>query len=434
VIVAWQCSGEHSTTSEAVTMYSEMHGAWPLPTRDLMPALDLAQSLTKADIAVLMLHDETLGALLPALAQGITPEQIALIGEHRPGTDPFGIAMSERRRVFVRDVWTEQDSLRPLANALGFRSMDVVPLIGLEGQVVGELAMMFRQSRGASRRMAELIEQCARLVVCAIQQARRRAEAERARETAEQTGRAKIQFLARMSHELRTPLQSIAGYIDLLRVGAAEPLTPRQARLLARVHDSEEILVHVIDDLITFSRLEAGHLTYHIGPVPADEVLRITQSVIAPLASDHGITLQVGTCAGVFVAADGDKLKQILVNLAANAVKFSHRGGIVTLSCITDGPSVSFRVTDNGPGIDAGKLREIFEPYVQLETPLLDRYGGTGLGLAISREFASGMHGQLTVASTVGRGSEFTLRLPRATPEGSAIASTSPRVEAPPPA
>jgi signal transduction histidine kinase len=415
-------------------MYSETHGAWPLPTRELMPALDLALSLARADIAVLLLHDESVGALLPALAQGISDDQIALIGEHRAGTDPFGIAMAERRRVFIRDAWSETDSLAPIAQALGFKSVDIIPLIGLEGQIVGEIAMMFRQPRGASRRMIKLIEQCARLVVCAIQHARRRVEAERARDTAEQTGRAKIQFLARMSHELRTPLQSIAGYIDLLRVGAAEPLTQRQARLLARVHDSEEILVHVIDDLITFSRLEAGHLTYHIGPVPADEVLRITQSVIAPLATDHGVTLQVNNCAGVFVAADGDKLKQILVNLAANAVKFSHRGGIVSLGCSADPTGVSFRVADNGPGIDAGKLREIFEPYVQLETPLLDRYGGTGLGLAISREFANGMHGQLTVASTVGRGSEFTLRLPRATPEGTAVASTAPQAEAPPPA
>jgi signal transduction histidine kinase len=415
-------------------VYSETHGAWPLSTRELQPALDLAVSLARADIAVLLLHDESIGALLPALGQGITPEQIALIGERRSGTDPFGVAMTERRRVHIRDVWTSDESVRPLASALGFRSMEIVPLVGPEGQIIGEIALMFRHARGASRRMEERIEQCGRLVVAAIYQARRRVEAERARETAEQTGRAKIQFLARMSHELRTPLQSISGYIDLLRVGAAEPLTPRQARLLARVHDSEEILVHVIDDLITFSRLEAGHLTYHIGPVPADEVLRITQSVIAPLATDHGITLQVATCPGLFVSADGDKLKQILVNLAANAVKFSHRGGIVNLSCVTEASTVTFRVTDNGPGIDAGKLREIFEPYVQLETPLLDRYGGTGLGLAISREFASGMHGQLTVASTVGRGSEFTLRLPRATPERSAVSSTSPRVEAPPPA
>jgi signal transduction histidine kinase len=415
-------------------MFTETNGAWPLPARELMPALDLAATLARADMSVLLLQDDANGVLLPALAQGMADDQLALIGEHRLGADPFGVAVSERRRVCVRDAWNDEPSIGLLAHDLGFRSIDIIPLIGLEGQSVGEIAMMFRHARGASRRVVQLIDQCARLVVCTIQQARRRADAERARDTAEQTGRAKIQFLARMSHELRTPLQSIAGYIDLLRVGAAEPLTPRQARLLARVHDSEEILVHVIDDLITFSRLEAGHLTYHIGPVPADEVLRITQSVVAPLATDHGVTLQVDTCPGLFVDADGDKLKQILVNLAANAVKFTHRGGIVRLGCITDGGTVAFRVTDNGPGIDATKLREIFEPYVQLETPLLDRYGGTGLGLAISREFANGMHGQLTVASTLGRGSEFTLRLPRGKSEPPGAGSTAPRLEAPPPA
>src|SRR5215467_8914662 len=158
-------------------MYSETHGAWPLPTRELMPALDLALSLAHADIAVLLLHDESVGALLPALAQGISDDQIALIGEHRAGTDPFGIAMAERRRVFIRDAWSETDSLAPIAQALGFKSVDIIPLIGLEGQIVGEIAMMFRQPRCASRRMIKLIEQCARLVVCVIQHADHQARA-----------------------------------------------------------------------------------------------------------------------------------------------------------------------------------------------------------------------------------------------------------------
>jgi signal transduction histidine kinase len=253
-------------------------------------------------------------------------------------------------------------------------------------------------------------------------------EAERARESAEQVGRARIQFFARMSHELRTPLQSIAGYIDLLRVGSAEPLTPAQARLLGRVRDSEEILVHVIDDLITFSRLEAGHIVYHVGPVLAQEALRVTEAVVSPLASDRGVHLEIADCpAGIIVAADSDKLKQVLVNLAANAVKFTSRGGTVRLSCRSEPDGVSFDVADNGPGIDGDKLREIFEPYVQLGTPLLDRFGGSGLGLAISREFAAGMHGQLTVASTVGRGSVFTLRLPRATVDAGIAETTSAR-------
>ncbi len=272
------------------------------------------------------------------------------------------------------------------------------------------------------------------LLACTVIHAKRRADAERARDTAEQAGRAKIQFFARMSHELRTPLQSIAGYIDLLRVGGAEPLTPGQARLLARVHDSEEILVNVIDDLITFSRLEAGHVPYNIATIAADDALRITQSVIAPLAGDHRVTLDVEECHGILVSADGDKLKQILINLAANAVKFSAKNGTVHITCRSDGDVVRFEVSDDGPGIPSESLREIFEPYVQLGGTTNDRHGGMGLGLAISREFAAGMHGELSVASTIGKGSVFTLTLPRAQQRSASAARTATRQQqAPPP-
>ena len=388
--------------------------SWPLPAADLRPALELALTLARADMTVLLLHDETDGTLVPAAAFGIDDDQFALIGSHRPGADAFTLALSEHRRVVVRDALDGNESFKPLAHALGFRAIELVPLFGLDGQTVGELVMMFRKTRTTSKRMVPLVAQCARLVVVALSEARGRADAERARERTEEAGRAKIQFFARMSHELRTPLQSIAGYIDLLRVGAADPPTPEQARLLARVHDSEEVLVHVIDDLITFSRLEAGHVSYQIAPVSAAEAIRIAHSVVAPLASSHGVTLETTQGSGLFVSADGDKLKQILVNLAANAVKFCGRGGIVRISCQGDGDTVCFDVSDNGPGIPSDRLRDIFEPYVQLATPSFEGFGGTGLGLAISREFATGMHGQLSVASNLGRGSVFTLRIPSA--------------------
>ena len=388
--------------------------SWPLPAAELRPALELALTLARADMSVLLLHDEAAGVLVPAAAFGIDDEHAALIGAHRPGDDAFSIALSEHRRIVVLDALERKESFGPLAQALGFRAMEIVPLFGVEGQIIGELVMMFRRARTTSKRMVKLVEHCARLVVVAVSQARRRADAEQARERTEQAGRAKIQFFARMSHELRTPLQSIAGYIDLLRVGAADPPTPEQARLLARVHDSEEVLVHVIDDLITFSRLEAGHVSYQIAPVSAAEAIRIAHSIVAPLASSHGITLETAACAGLFVSADGDKLKQILVNLAANAVKFCGTAGVVRISCQDDGDSVRFDVSDNGPGIPGDRLHDIFEPYVQLATPALEGFGGTGLGLAISREFATGMHGQLSVTSNLGRGSVFTLRIPSA--------------------
>ncbi len=422
-------------------MQSDPHVTWPLPASELKPALELAGAITRADMTVLFLHDEIAGVVVPAAAHGITDDQAALLGVHRPGEDVFGRVMSDRRRVVVRDAWRREAELARCAQTLGFRSIEIIPLIGLNDVMVGELAMMFRGSRGSSRKMIRLVEQCARLVVLTVQHARRALEAERARDAAERVGRAKVQFLARMSHELRTPLQSIAGYIDLLRLGDGHSLTPTQVKMLSRVHDSEEMLVHVIDDLITFSRLEAGHVSYNIGPVVAEDIVRITKSVIAPLAADHGITLETSASPGIFVAADGDKLKQILVNLAANAVKFTKRGS-VRISCRREGDSVRFDVADSGPGIAPDKLRAIFEPYVQLETPLLDRYGGTGLGLAISREFATGMHGELSVSSNLGKGSVFSLRLPCSSNALLAVSTSptatpptvAPAAAAPPPA
>jgi signal transduction histidine kinase len=219
-----------------------------------------------------------------------------------------------------------------------------------------------------------------------------------------------------MSHELRTPLQSIAGYLDLLRANSADPLSPSQAQQVERMLAAEQILVHVIDDLITFSQLESGHVTFRNGPTSAHDALRVAEAVVIPLARDRGVRLHVEPVpANVFVSGDADKLKQVLVNLTANAVKFTPRNGSVVLSCRVVEDAVFFDVTDTGPGIPPDKVEGIFEPYVQLGTTLLDRYGGSGLGLAISRDFAAGMHGRLSVNSVVGKGSVFTLRLQRTT-------------------
>ncbi len=125
-------------------MQVETHVTWPLSAAELRPALELALELAHADMTVLLLHDEVEGVLFPALAHGIDDEQFALIGSHRAGADAFGIALSERRRVVIRDAWTEEERLRHLAHALGFRAIEIVPLVG-DGQMFGEIAMMFRR-------------------------------------------------------------------------------------------------------------------------------------------------------------------------------------------------------------------------------------------------------------------------------------------------
>jgi signal transduction histidine kinase len=392
---------------------------WPLPTTELQPALELASTLTRADMGVLMLHDEGADALLPAACVGLSDEDRDCIGAQRWGVGPFGQAVAERRRIVIRDPSREAPSFVPLTDRLGIRTMEIQPLIGSSGQAIGALGLMFRQNRTAKKQRVRMVDLTTSLLVSAVMQAQLRRAAERQRFEAEQHGRAKVQLMARLSHELRTPLQSIAGYIELLRLGAPEPLTPAQAYLLDRMLDGEQILVHVVDDLITFSRLETGHLSYDLDAVSVNQALRVTEAIVAPLAHARGVALTVSDATrDAQVFGDDAKIKQVLVNLATNAVKFTGQGGQVTLTCrAANDDDVIFDIADTGAGIPADQLRAIFEPYVQLPTPLLDSHGGSGLGLAISREFATAMHGELTVSSTLGRGSTFTLRLKRFSPE-----------------
>ena len=387
---------------------------WPIPTVELKPALELALTLTRADMGVLLLHDEDIDALVPALGFGLSDEERDSIGSHRVGVGPFGLALSEKRRVVIQDALTDPASLPELARRLGFRAIEILPLFGSTGQPIGALGVMFKQHRTAKRQRAHMVDLTAALVVSAVVQARLRRVAESQRAQAEENSRARVQLIARMSHELRTPLQSIAGYIELLRLGSPEPLSQAQLHLIDRMLDGEQILVHVVDDLITFSRLETGHLSYETTAVSVPEALRVTEAIVAPLAHARGVHLKVEPCEDdLQVDGDDAKIKQVLVNLATNAVKFTRRNGDVALTCHVKNDDVYFDVSDTGAGIPEDQLRAIFEPYVQLPTNLLDSSGGSGLGLAISREFANGMHGDLTVSSTEGRGSTFTLRLKR---------------------
>ena len=207
---------------------------------------------------------------MPAIAYGMSEEQAAMIGHTDRKRSPDLSAARSPNIAAWSCAMRGRASRRSDARAtLGFRSLEIVPLFGLDGQRIGELVMLFRHSAWHEWAHGE-----ARRGLRADGRLRRDAGASgaptpnaRARHT-EQAGRAKIQFFARMSHELRTPLQSIAGYIDLL-AGSARGAAHAQRRhhLLGRIHESEEILVHVIDDLITFSRLEAGHVSYSLGPV-----------------------------------------------------------------------------------------------------------------------------------------------------------------------
>jgi signal transduction histidine kinase len=248
-------------------------------------------------------------------------------------------------------------------------------------------------------------------------------EARKAWEAADAANRSKAEFLAVMSHELRTPLNSIGGYVDLLEMELRGPLTDSQKSDLQRIKRSQQHLLHIINDILNFTRLEATELKYDMIDVPVRALLADLDAVVSSLARAKSLDYDCDVPPGsVFTRTDPDKLRQIMINLLSNAVKFTPAGGRIKVSCATQEKTVSIRVEDNGPGIPADKLEAVFEPFVQLDRGLTRTTEGTGLGLAISRGLARGMGAEITLRSQLGKGSVFTLVLPlvrtRATPAG----------------
>ena len=237
--------------------------------------------------------------------------------------------------------------------------------------------------------------------------------AEVARLAAEEANRVKSDFLAHMSHELRTPLNAIAGYTDLMQLGVHGELTPLQHEDLDRIKRAQRLLLGHINDVLNFAKVDAGHIHYDIEPFALRGVIDQLQALVEPQLAARSLTYECGDIPATLMAcADEEKVQQVLVNLLSNATKFTPPGGRIRVEATPIGDHIRIDVADNGVGIPADKIDSIFEPFVQLDRTLSSSHHGTGLGLAISRDLARGMSGQLTVTSTEGRGSTFSLTLP----------------------
>ncbi|HEY0780727.1 MAG TPA: ATP-binding protein [Gemmatirosa sp.] len=312
--------------------------------------------------------------------------------------------------------------------AMGVAALCVVPLIPDPAdpeRVLGALTFTYPTPHVVTGGEWALVEALGGQCALALDRVRlfdaeraARAEAELAQRRAEEANRAKSQFLANMSHELRTPLNAIGGHVQLIELGIHGPVTAAQAEALDRAQRAQRHLLALINDVLDFSRVEAGRVAYDLQPVVLREVLADVGLLIEPqlAAKGHAYDVRLPDD-GVRVLADREKLQQVLVNLLANAVKFTPAGGIVGVSVAARAETpglVYLRVSDTGVGIAADQIEAVFDPFVQAHAGLTRPHEGTGLGLAISRAFARGMGGELRARSAVGRGSVFTVSLQEA--------------------
>jgi signal transduction histidine kinase/CheY-like chemotaxis protein/HPt (histidine-containing phosphotransfer) domain-containing protein len=266
---------------------------------------------------------------------------------------------------------------------------------------------------GPARDWSLLIDQFNKLAVA--REASERALA-LARDEALAATRTKSEFLANMSHEIRTPMNAIIGFSDLLR---QSPLDPEQQEYADLVQSSAEALLSLINEILDLSKVEAGRLVLEQVPFNLHRTVGETMMLFASRAKEKGIALQTSIAPDVprFVLGDPGRLRQVLINLLGNALKFT-QGGEVRLGLeLADGDPgglMRFRVTDTGIGIPAEKLGAIFEKFTQADAGTTRKFGGTGLGLTISRELVRLMQGEVSVESEPGKGSTFgfTARLP----------------------
>src|SRR5438128_5183690 len=231
-----------------------------------------------------------------------------------------------------------------------------------------------------------------------------------ARDLAERVARARSAFLANMSHEIRTPMNAVLGFVELV---LDTELAPEQRRALELVRSSSEALLTILNDILDYSKIEAEHLELESIAFDLPRVVHATATLLAVRAREKHLELTVDVPPDVphLVRGDPTRVRQVLMNLIGNAIKFTERGEVdVSASAVRrdrDQATVQFRVRDTGIGISEQQLATIFQEFTQADASMTRRYGGTGLGLAISRRLVALMGGELTVTSEVGRGSEF---------------------------
>jgi len=385
-------------------------GATPYWLRSRIP-LDYRDSIVSLDVDVLDYTSPRHNRIAYRMT-GLTDRWIDLGTQHRITLTnlPSGDHLLEVRGANSDGLWsaplriTLYKSPAPWASPWAYAAYALV--------VLGLLAHRFRKQQLERRHQARERERLEAEVA-----ARTRELSESNRQLAD-AARAKSDFLDRMSHELRTPMNGVVGMTELL---ARTPQSANQARLTQTIRSSAQVLLRIVNDLLDLSRAQAGKIALEKLPIDLDRILDECASLFSATTQAKGIRLEVRPpdrrlSAGRTLAGDPFRIRQIVMNLVGNAVKFTEHGEIrvhADIEALDAGrAAVQITVSDTGIGMDAGTVEKIFQPFTQADESTSRRFGGSGLGLAICRELAQLMGGQITAESTPGVGSRFRVLLP----------------------
>jgi signal transduction histidine kinase/CheY-like chemotaxis protein len=385
-----------------------------------------ASELSGTEAGAIYVFDDAAREFRLRATYGMDDAIIAEIRDRRirAGETAIGEAAARRMPIQIPDVRNDPSLVLDVIVRAGFRALLIMPLLGAD-RIVGALVVRRRQPGEFPKGTVDLLRTFAAQSVLAIQNANLFAEVEEKGRQLEVASRHKSQFVANMSHELRTPLNAIIGLTEMMFSNAARFGTEKAVEPLRRVHRAGTHLLGLINQVLDLSKIEAGklelsHETVNVA-AQVDDVIGTGRQLAEQ--NKNRLVVELPDNLGALLV-DPLRLRQILLNLLSNACKFT-KGGEVALRVrkVADGGDwIEFAVADTGIGMTGEQQDRLFEDFTQADATTARRFGGTGLGLAITRKLARMMGGDVTVASEVGRGSTFTLRLPgSAEPEGARL-------------
>ncbi|MEQ8634140.1 ATP-binding protein [Gimesia maris] len=378
------------------------------------------ESYSPEMICSILLLDESGQYLQPGVAPSLPGYYIEATSPFKigPAKGSCGTAAFHNRPVFIDNVLEHRnwEPMRELVKRTGLKACWSVPIRSRRGKVLGTLAMYYQSHKLPELAERELIETTAYLAGIVIERFQAISQLQQAKEAAEAANRSKSEFLANMSHEIRTPMTAILGFTDILINDLNQT---EEIEVVRTIHQNGEYLLGLINDILDLSKIEDGKLDVEWLDCSPHEIVNDVISLLQVRAVAKGIPLEVNFEGPVpeLIHTDPARLRQILINLIGNAIKFTEHGSVQLVIRLvsnqqSDQQKLHFDVFDTGIGIAAEQIENLFLPFTQADSSTTRQYGGTGLGLAICKRLVELLGGTIQVSSTVGKGSTFSVIIP----------------------